>query len=487
MTEHIKDSLQPIIAGIGSVLCLLISIWWGIRIGDGIRYLTCINLRLFLIFIMAIGLLFQVCTGHKKSTHFNALYRVMVWISGILLSLLIYSLGILFVLDILTLILRDILAIDCLHGASAFYLLLFGMPAGGDMTSYAHIWGSGIFNYDASAITALIGAAGITIYGLLHAQHLKIRRYSISLSEKDITSAAGISAQTTSQQHASKALSQTQSRKLCRIVHLSDLHMGSVVTAAYIRRVLQKVRTLKPDYVFLTGDTFNHGFVEECAYADRIAADFRDLNEVLSNGNRSHRIYAVCGNHDPLPDNPAFQHFLQKANIVLLNDETVSLPLFELAGRSGNHKDNRKPLSDWIHIVNASQVKAQSSTEGQPAGLKAQPPTEGQAPQDDDAPAQTTSANTVSRPLIVLDHYPDGMEEAVQAEASLFLCGHTHGGQYFPCNLLIRKQYSKKNGLLRGISQHGRTTCIVSLGTGFFQIPIRIGTDSEIIAVDLYT
>ena len=90
---------------------------------------------------------------------------------------------------------------------------------------------------------------------------------------------------------------------------------------------------------------------------------------------------------------------------------------------------------------------------------------------------------------MVLDHDPNGITEAAACDADLVLAGHTHRGQFFPLSLLTQSSYEK--GYFYGLAQTANeltghiTTSIVSSGAGYFQTPIRIGTDSEIVCVEL--
>jgi predicted MPP superfamily phosphohydrolase len=71
--------------------------------------------------------------------------------------------------------------------------------------------------------------------------------------------------------------------------------------------------------------------------------------------------------------------------------------------------------------------------------------------------------------------------EAERAGYDLQISGHTHGGQYFPGNLLVPLNQPYTSGL----HQHGRTLIYVSQGTGFWGPPMRIATRSEITLFEL--
>jgi hypothetical protein len=58
----------------------------------------------------------------------------------------------------------------------------------------------------------------------------------------------------------------------------------------------------------------------------------------------------------------------------------------------------------------------------------------------------------------------------------MMISGHTHGGQFFPWNLVaaIGQPY------LSGLHRHKGTWVYVSRGTGYWGPPVRLGARSEI-------
>ncbi|MFC2662436.1 MAG: metallophosphoesterase, partial [Eubacterium sp.] len=224
-----------------------------------------------------------------------------------------------------------------------------------------------------------------------------------------------------------------------RIAHLSDLHMGSVIGRPQIRRIVKQANAMHPDLVLISGDLFNHNDVNECAHLSDLAGILRGLRSKYGS-------YAVAGNHDPAPGDPGFQEFVKSAGIQLLDNQVRDLGQLILAGRTGNILKQRPEIQSWFKLPEAS-------------------------------------ADSKKKPVILLDHYPDSIIEAEQMGFSLLLAGHTHNGQYFPCNFLIRLRY--RGALRHGYTQVRHVKCIVSSGSGYFQIPIRVGTDSEIGCIDL--
>jgi predicted MPP superfamily phosphohydrolase len=81
-----------------------------------------------------------------------------------------------------------------------------------------------------------------------------------------------------------------------------------------------------------------------------------------------------------------------------------------------------------------------------------------------------------SRPNVLLYHTPVGIEDARRAGVAVQLSGHTHSGQMYPFNLLVKLFYPYTRGLydLDGLLLY------VTPGTGTWGPPMRLGSSNEI-------
>lgn len=224
-----------------------------------------------------------------------------------------------------------------------------------------------------------------------------------------------------------------------RLVLLSDLHIGVFVGPHFIEKMVRQVNALTPDMVVIAGDVFDNGYAGECAGLDRVCASLRRLE--TRDG-----VFAVLGNHDPAYTDQAMQTFFQDAHIRLLYNEAYETPHFYLAGRndllhSAKHKEPLPSLNEWL------------------------------------------TALPEKKPVVVADHNPDGIDEAAENGAALVLCGHNHKGQFFPMDILTRLSHAKNH--FYGLERFGGTQVVISAGTGYFRLPIRVGSDSEIVEITL--
>ncbi|MCJ7596519.1 MAG: metallophosphoesterase, partial [Desulfobacterales bacterium] len=88
----------------------------------------------------------------------------------------------------------------------------------------------------------------------------------------------------------------------------------------------------------------------------------------------------------------------------------------------------------------------------------------------------------VGRPpgaTILLSHTPWQAERIAKAGVGLMLSGHTHGGQIWPFDYLVRSRYP----LLEGRYEVNGMTVIVCRGTGTWGPRMRLWRPSEILSV----
>ena len=85
-------------------------------------------------------------------------------------------------------------------------------------------------------------------------------------------------------------------------------------------------------------------------------------------------------------------------------------------------------------------------------------------------------------PVLLLAHQPKQVAHAAGAGVDLQVSGHTHGGQIWPFNFLVRLDQP----VVHGLSRHGaRTQLYTSRGTGFWGPPFRVFAPSEITLLTL--
>lgn len=231
---------------------------------------------------------------------------------------------------------------------------------------------------------------------------------------------------------------QCEGLKELNIVMVSDIHIGRIIGKNRIESMVNSINSLKPDIILLGGDIID-GEIQP--YVDEDAVDvFRELKSTYGT-------YAVLGNHDYMSGN--------MDKIIKLYDDSGMKVL----------KDEVENVDNKFYIVGRDD-KSSSRVNGRSRKQL----------------SELTYNIDKNKPIILLDHQPGNADETKNAKIDLQLSGHTHGGQFFPNNLITKRMYAVDWGLLK----MGSTNIIVSCGYGTWGPPVRIGTDSEIVNVHMY-
>lgn len=258
-------------------------------------------------------------------------------------------------------------------------------------------------------ITSLVAAAGVTSVAILEARYVSIERVNIKLKKL---------------------------KKSYKIVQLSDVHIGGLIDAAFIKGIVTKANALKPDVIVLTGDLVD-------MEVNKIGTALQELKKL----NAKHGTFFIVGNHEYFHKIDVILKTLKSLGIVVLENENVYVGEpnagFNLAGvydifgyRAGHH----------IPDINAALLGAKEDS-----------------------------------PTILLAHQPKYIEE-LKSGVDLMLSGHTHGGQLYPFKFLVKLQQP----YISGLHQHNKELQIyVNKGTGFWGPPMRLGASSEITEIIL--
>lgn len=225
------------------------------------------------------------------------------------------------------------------------------------------------------------------------------------------------------------------SGKNYRIALLSDIHMGTYVRSKHIQKITQTIKSISPDLVVISGDLFDVGndILEN-------KAELRAISQMLRKIKAKDGVYAVLGNHDPSISDSRLRHFLKDAKVQLLDNRCVVLSKIMLVGRTDEGNNTRLSWENTVSIHSA-------------------------------------------KPIIVLDHKPQGIDEAAEHGASLVLSGHTHQGQFFPATIFTK--LANGRDYFYGLNKVRDTYGITTSGAGFFELPIRLGTRNEIVDIHL--
>ena len=220
--------------------------------------------------------------------------------------------------------------------------------------------------------------------------------------------------------------------KELKIVAVSDLHLGISINKKNLQDYVELINAQKPDVVLLCGDLNDRSMVP--LIRQNMVEEFRNIRAPLG-------VFAVNGNHEYYTEKPnAMAEFLKTAGITVLRDSVCLVDSnFYIVGRDDRTNTHRKDLSDLV------------------VGLDK------------------------NLPRILMDHQPFRLEQAEQNDSDFQFSGHTHNGQIFPGNLIVRSIYELGYGYLK----KGNTNYYVSSGLGLWGPQYRIGSRSELVVISL--
>jgi predicted MPP superfamily phosphohydrolase len=217
-----------------------------------------------------------------------------------------------------------------------------------------------------------------------------------------------------------------------KLVQLSDVHLGRILGASFLARLVAKVNAENPDVVFITGDLFDgaDGHLAE------LVAPLNDLRAPRG-------IYFVTGNHETYLGVERAYAALRTTPTRILADERVVIDGLQVVGISYPERGRSKDFAQTL------------------AGL----------PGFDRA-----------LPTILLYHSPAHIAEAKAAGISLQLSGHAHHGQIFPIQFVSRLIYRK---YYYGLHVEGDYTLYASSGAGTWGPTMRTGNHPELTVIHL--
>ncbi len=220
------------------------------------------------------------------------------------------------------------------------------------------------------------------------------------------------------------------------LVAVSDLHLGDLINRSRLEKLVDMINGINPDLVLLPGDIIDETplpFVRQ------------DMAGVLLRLSPKYGVYAVPGNHEYIGGSvEEIVSRLERAGIKVLRDQQVKVAGIYIVGRNdlSGGRFTGKPRLELSDLM---------------AGLDP------------------------SLPVILMDHQPSLRGRDPEPGVDLKISGHTHRGQFFPFNLITRKMYETDWGYVK----RGELNEVVTSGYGTFGPPIRVGSQPEVVIIDI--
>lgn len=222
-----------------------------------------------------------------------------------------------------------------------------------------------------------------------------------------------------------------------KILIASDIHMGALIGENREVRLVSIINKQKPDLVLLCGDLVD---------GDIASVLRKNLGRHIQEIKSPMGVYAIPGNHEYIGGIQKTLPYLESVNIKVLRDKTIILPNgVQLVGRDDRdsrmmgYNSGRKSLKELMSGLNKTF------------------------------------------PVVVMNHQPFNLDEAVNEGVDLHLSGHTHHGQLWPFNYITKAIFELSWGYLK----KGSTNFYVSSGFGSWGPPVRLGNTPEVVVFNI--
>lgn len=215
-----------------------------------------------------------------------------------------------------------------------------------------------------------------------------------------------------------------------KIAMLADTHLGVLFGNQSLQKLNQHLKQIQPDLILMPGDILD----DDTHYFDKeqMHIEFSKITQYPT--------FITLGNHD-FRESFTIIDRLYQAGAIVLNDNVVTLSIkgnqISIVGRLDDMFE-RRTMQDLTQHTNPENFR------------------------------------------IVLDHRPSSIYENMLF-ADLQVSGHTHNGQVFPANFITKMVYP----LAYGQQKFSNMDAIVTSGYGFWGIPFRLGSQSEIVLITL--
>jgi predicted MPP superfamily phosphohydrolase len=217
-----------------------------------------------------------------------------------------------------------------------------------------------------------------------------------------------------------------------KIALVSDIHVGMVRYGGFVQRISKLIMNQQPDMILIAGDLI-----------DGPVFPYEQFLKPLEQLSAPLGIYYTPGNHEGYNIHQKEFYATLPKNITQLIDRQISIPEIGMNIIGIDYRDESLKATEG-HLMNAGY-----------------------------------DANT---PTIVILHDPKNVKAILKHNPSLVVSGHTHGGQFFPANLVVKNMYGK---YARGLTYTNDIPSITTVGIGTAVSPMRMGVRAEIVIIEI--
>jgi hypothetical protein len=222
-----------------------------------------------------------------------------------------------------------------------------------------------------------------------------------------------------------------------RILQLTDIHAGLTIRKGFVETIAEMTDELKGDLIAFTGDL-----------VDGTVSELRDDVSPMEFLRAPYGKFFVTGNHEYYSGVEPWVEEADRLGFTVLNNEHRVI-----------QKGDGRILLAGVTDFSGGQF----------------------APSHASNPVKAVENAPASDVRILLAHQPKSLYQALPLGFDLQISGHTHGGQFFPWNLLA----TLGQPYISGLHRHEKTWVYVSRGSGYWGPPVRLAARSEVTVLRL--
>ena len=220
------------------------------------------------------------------------------------------------------------------------------------------------------------------------------------------------------------------------IAHLTDIHLGFLVSKSFVEGIVHKTLKLNIDAIFCTGDY---------VHKRNTIKEIETVWPILSKLKARYGVYSVLGNHDHWADTGRSLYWLERTG---QNIRHKCKPIYKgreriLIGGCGDYWQDKLEIDKAFFCSEEKDCR------------------------------------------ILLSHNPDSVDTQFTTSLSLVISGHTHGGQvvipFLGAPILPVKNKNYSSGLI----DTPKTKLFISRGIGWAIYPVRFNCYPEIAVLEL--
>jgi predicted MPP superfamily phosphohydrolase len=255
----------------------------------------------------------------------------------------------------------------------------------------------------------LILAVLAAIIGLIQAKHIAVTHYTVTLPN---------------------APASWNGKKAAMI---SDTHFGLVNYKKFSDKIVNKILSLKPDFVLHAGDFYDGPIVDTVP----ITESWKRLTAQIP-------LFYTPGNHEAYGDYTLFVDSVRAAGATVLDNKMTEYEGVQIAGTL-YHGGKENP--EMAKVLSDLSINA-------------------------------------NRPSILINHPPIDFIAPHEHGINLIVSGHTHQGQFWPLRYITHLVYGKYD---YGMHPYKTLTSITSNGIGTYGPPMRLFNKPEVVVIHFKT